>query len=173
MGEDDLPIPCDKCGEEFDPNRSETKGWTCPNCHTRRPNLRLHYRIMACLCALGAAGTIIMLITSLRYHGRFGWGHLLPITQAGMLLAALSVLVLHERPWRLRSLRATIWVVYGSFVLFYLVEPVLIVLLLTREAVPGLVGFLIGLGIVLMGFGVYLGWLHAVSRRISSGSKKD
>lgn len=172
MAADDLQIPCDECGEEFDPTLSEKKGWTCPNCHARRPDLRLHHRILAYLCGLGLAGTLSMLIASLRYHGRFGWGHLLPITQAAMLLVALTVLVLHRRPWQLRSLRATIWVVYGSFVLFYVVEPVLIVVLLTHKATPGLVRFLIGLGIVLIAFGVYLGWIHTVSRRVNRGSKK-
>jgi hypothetical protein len=173
MTDSPLEIPCEECGENYNPNLNDKKGWTCPNCRSRQPNLSLHYRILAYLCGLGLAWTLYLLLASIRYYGRFGWGHLLPTTQAILLLVAITALILRDRPWEQAPLRATIWLVYGSFVLFYLTEPLLIVVILTHNVTARFLRMIVPLGVGLIGVGAYMTWVHVASRRLQNRTEED
>lgn len=173
MADDELQVPCPECGEEFNPELSEKKGWTCPNCGTRQPDLALHYRVLAYLCAVGLATILYMLISSLRRPEGFAWGHLLPVTQAALLLITITVLILRDRPWKNAAVRAAVWLVYGSFVLFYFLLPLLIVLLLIRRDIAQYLRVLLPHGVVLVCVGIYVSWIHIVSRRFERTAPPD
>ena len=166
----DFQVPCNECDEEFNPTLSKKRGWTCPNCQTRHPNLSLHYRVLAYISALGLAGTIFLLAYSLHHRGHFSWGHLLPVAQSALLLVAFTALVFQDRPWENVALKAALWLVYGNFVLFYTVEPLLIVVLFNASITRRFLSVFATLLVLLVGVGAYLAWLHRASHRLSPTS---
>lgn len=166
MRETDLQIPCDGCGEEFNPRLSNKKGWTCPNCKTRQPDMAFHYRVVAYLCIGGLLWTVYLMVATGVRHGGLLWQHLLPGLQTVFLLLAMTMALRHDRPWKSNALTAVIWLVFASFVFFYLFQPLLSVALLGIPMSRQLMMFLVPFGILMLLAGIYLFWLHLAARRL-------
>ncbi len=165
MPESEIKVPCDECGEQFNPYLNRKKGWTCPNCKTRQPNLALHYRIVGYLCAAALVWTAFGVINSLMTEGASAIP-LVTLSQSILLLLALSISAISREPWRSNGLTALLSLIFFSFLFCNLIGPAVLIFGFDISASPGLLRFMIISSAVLLCTGTYLGWIYASVRRL-------
>lgn len=169
MSQPEIKIPCEECGEEFNPYLNRKKGWTCPNCKARQPNLALHYRIVAYLCGGALAWTLFALTSSFINTGHLASIHYLPAAQSFFLLLSLSLITFSRQPWRSNVLTSLLCFVFLSFAFFYLICPAFLLFGLDVTANYKMMRFLITFGILAVSTGTYLGWVYLAVRRLQLG----
>lgn len=171
MSQSQIKTPCEECGEEFNPYLNRKKGWTCPNCKTRQPNLALHYRIIAYLCGAALAWTLLGLTTSVINTGHLASVHYLPAAQSVFMLLSLSLITFGRQPWRNNVLTSVLCLVFLSFAIFYFLCPALLLFGLNVTASYEMLRFIIIFGVLVVGIGAYLGWVYLAIRRLQLANR--
>ena len=168
METEEMQIRCKKCEEEFDPRLNQKKGWTCPNCETRNPDLRLHYRVVMGIALLGflliGGLTVARLISGTAPAN----SQVVPLLETLVLLVTVLVLALKKEPWANGLARGLVWVVFGSVFALEVVLPIalqLMSLCLGGEANSRFIGFVVPFGLVYCVLLGYLLWLHMAAKR--------
>lgn len=170
---EDCCIRCKKCRLLFEPDIEGCGGgrWPCPDCGTRNPNLRRHYRSIGLLFILALLLRLLPLFRTICAAPL--WIANAPLDfaiEGGLLFLQLALLVVGIvgiysaiAPWKSRKLRVLIWVVFSMFFLVRVVESV--ALFLAGEE-PGLVAGVFGTGVLVFGIiFVYLFWLDFATKR--------
>jgi len=115
-------VKCKHCGHKFHPNMQGVEGWLCPNCQTKHPNLRRHYRAIAYLCGLGCLVTLIVLLQG--FGQEIATVMLVGNTMMAILFAVTTGVVYRaQAPWNDAGIRSLIWTVFGLAVILSVVVP--------------------------------------------------
>jgi len=117
-------IKCKKCGNTFQPDIKTKDVWVCPNCQTKNPNLKRHYRSVADLCIIGLIVTIIIVAIAFSNVG-LTLGVILSGAHAILLLVTIIFVYKSKAPWSDNVAKTLIWTVFGLALLFNVAGPLL------------------------------------------------
>lgn len=170
MTESEIKTPCDECGEKFNPYLNRKKGWTCPNCKTRQPNMALHYRIITYLCGAALAFTAFGVVGGLIPSSNPESVHWLPLVQSALLLLAMSLITFKSQPWNSNGLTALLCLTFFSFLFCYLIGPTILIFALDVTTDQKTLTVLGILGVLIVSAGVYLSWVYLSVRRLQRAS---
>ena len=115
-------IRCKNCRHVFRPDMQASATWLCPNCQTKTPNLKRHYRAVAGLCCVGFVVTLVVLLQG--FNQRVSVPILVGNTVVATLFLITTMLVYKaQSPWVNAGIRALIFLVYGLAVLLTVIVP--------------------------------------------------
>jgi len=155
MNPDTPTIKCKKCAEPFQPDMKSKKIWLCPNCQTKNPNLKRHYRSVADLCILGLIFTAIVIAVGFARTG-IHLGTILSVAHAALLLVTIIFVYKSKTPWTDFTAKTLLWVVFGVALLFNVVIPLIVAGALN---IPAMIIYALIIS--------YLFWLNSLANKCS------
>jgi DNA-directed RNA polymerase subunit RPC12/RpoP len=159
MNDAEVSIKCKKCNETFQPDIKTRGDWVCPNCKSKNPNMKRHYRSVADLYILWLVVSAIVMFVHLKTSG-FDLGIVFTLPFLTLLLVAIIFVYKSKTPWTDNAAKILIWLVFGISLGFKLIQ-VAEMLLAGNFNIP----FMISFGIIYVAIFSYLFWLHSLTKK--------
>jgi hypothetical protein len=159
MSDASISIKCKKCNQDFQPDPKTRGDWICPNCQTKNPNLKRHYRSVADLYILWLIVSVIFLFVHLKTVG-IDLRIIFTFPFLVLLLVAIVFVYKSKTPWTDNAAKILIWSVFGVSLLLKLSQVAQILLAGTFN-----VPFMISFGVIYTAIFSYLFWLHCQTKK--------
>lgn len=118
-------IQCKKCQSVFSPDLKSKGVWKCPDCGTKNPNLKRHYKSLADLCILGFLLTCLIMVAG---YGAGGMNLVFILfgAHATFLLITIIVVYKSKEVWTDTIAKSLLWTVFSLALLLNVIAPYLL-----------------------------------------------
>ena len=154
-----ISIKCKKCNQDFQPDPKTRGDWVCPNCQTKNPNLKRHYRSVGDLYILWLILSAIFMFVHLKTVG-FDLRTIFAFPFLALVLVTIIFVYKSKTPWTDNAAKILIWLVFGISLVFKLFQVAQMLLAGTFN-----VPFMISFGMVYVAIFSYLFWLHSQTKK--------
>ena len=154
MNDNVVSIKCKKCNQAFQPDMKTRGDWICPNCQTKNPNLKRHYRSVADLYILWL---IVLAIFSFVHFKSVGLDAGAIFSFPFLIFLTITIVFVYQskEPWNDKVVKFLIWLVFGTSLGFKLLQ-VAGMLIAGKINIP----FMISFTLIYSAIFLYLFWLH-------------